>query len=78
MSAYNSKGLVATGSPGIPMWLTIVRIAMIVFSLGALIAAGYNLSLFNGFSNVSSSSGPCGFIIFDVSPLALDILPPQP
>jgi hypothetical protein len=40
-----SMGLTAKGVPKMPLWLTIVRGAAIALSLGALIAAAYNVSL---------------------------------
>lgn len=63
MSTHNSRGLTATGPPAMPMWLTLIRGAIIIFSLGVLIAAAYNLSLFN----IPGYSGPAGFLVFDVS-----------
>lgn len=67
MPQYHSSGLTAKGPPAIPFWLTIVRGAIIVLSLGVLIAAAYNLSIFDGFASyVSGYSGPSGFLIFDV------------
>lgn len=70
MSAPQSgtQGLTATGPPAMPQWLTIIRGVIIVFSLGVLIAAAYNLSLFGGYSTyLSGYSGPSGFMIFNVS-----------
>ncbi|KAH7160240.1 hypothetical protein B0J13DRAFT_124827 [Dactylonectria estremocensis] len=61
-----TQGLTATGVPPLPFFVTIIRGVIIVFSLGALIAAAYNLSLFGGASlYLSGYSGPAGFIIFD-------------
>ncbi|KAF7546587.1 hypothetical protein G7Z17_g8334 [Cylindrodendrum hubeiense] len=58
-----TQGLTATGVPPLPFFLTIIRGVILAFSLGALIAAAYNLSLFSGF--LVGYSGPAGFIIFD-------------
>ncbi|KAK7432608.1 hypothetical protein QQZ08_000816 [Neonectria magnoliae] len=61
-----TQGLTATGVPALPFWLTIVRGVILLFSLGVLIAAAYNLSLFGGASMyLSGYSGPSGFLIFD-------------
>ncbi|KAH6996581.1 hypothetical protein BKA56DRAFT_666786 [Ilyonectria sp. MPI-CAGE-AT-0026] len=61
-----TQGLTATGVPALPFFLTIIRGVILALSLGALIAAAYNLSLFGGYSSyLSGYSGPAGFIIFD-------------
>ncbi|CAM1511183.1 Fc.00g086960.m01.CDS01 [Cosmosporella sp. VM-42] len=62
------NGLTAKGVPALPVWLLFVRIAIIVLSLGVLIASAYNLSLFGGYatsSYLSGYTGPPGFLIFD-------------
>ena len=65
----STSGLTAKGVPALPAWLLFVRIAIIVLSLGVLIAAAYNLSLFGGYGTyLSGYTGPPGFLIFDVSP----------
>jgi hypothetical protein len=61
------NGLTAKGVPALPKWLLFLRIAIIVLSLGVLIAAAYNLSLFDS-AYLAGYSGPAGFLIFDVSP----------
>lgn len=60
------EGLVAVGPPALPKWLLFLRIAIIVLSLAVLIAAAINLATFNNWGYVTSSSGPAGFLIFDV------------
>jgi len=56
----------ATGPPVLPKWLFYLRIAIIVLSLGVLIAAGVNVAAFDSWTRWSASSGPGGFLIFDV------------
>ncbi|EYB30068.1 hypothetical protein FG05_05324 [Fusarium graminearum] len=59
-----SMGLTAKGVPKMPMWLTIVRGVTIAMSLGALIAAAYNISLISSWARYYGGSGPAGLIIF--------------
>lgn len=54
----------ATGPPVLPKWLFYLRIAIIVLSLGCLIAGAVNVSAFDSWG-WSASSGPGGFLIFD-------------
>jgi hypothetical protein len=62
------NNLTVVGPPAMPSWLLILRIIIIVLSLGVLVAAAYNLSLFHGYANyLEGYSGPAGFLIFDVS-----------
>lgn len=61
------EGLVAVGPPVLPKWLLFLRIAIIVLSLATLIAAAINIAAFNDWSYYVSTSGPGGFLIFDVS-----------
>jgi hypothetical protein len=61
------ESLMATGPPVLPKWLFYLRIAIIVLSLGVLIAAGVNVAAFDSWTRWSASSGPGGFLIFDVS-----------
>ncbi len=60
----NSNGLTAVGPPTLPRWLLFLRVAIIVFSFGILVAAAYNISLYDNY--ISVSSGPAAFLIFDV------------
>ncbi|KAM5348441.1 hypothetical protein ACJ41O_008265 [Fusarium nematophilum] len=61
----STEGLTASGVPKMPFWLTIVRGAALVLSLGVLIAAAYHLSLYGGWARYYGGSGPAGFLIFD-------------
>lgn len=58
-----------------PMWLTIVRGVTIAMSLGALIAAAYNISLISSWARYYGGSGPAGLIIFSVSVFPLSNIP---
>lgn len=58
------SGLTAASVPAMPKWLVYLRGAIIVVCLGVLIAAAYNLSLYENY--FAFSSGPSGFLIFDV------------
>lgn len=69
-SGFN--GLTAKGVPALPKWLLFLRIGIIVLSLGVLIAAAYNLSVYGGY--LAGYSGPAGFLIFDVSFQACNLL----
>lgn len=60
----NGNGLATFGVPRLPKWFLFLRIAVIVLSLGTLVAAAYNLSLYDEY--ITFSSGPAGFLIFDV------------
>ncbi|RSM03961.1 hypothetical protein CEP52_007097 [Fusarium oligoseptatum] len=50
----STHGLTVTGVPKMPLWLTILRVAALVLSLGVLIAAAYHLSLLGGWSQYYS------------------------
>ncbi|KAF4988062.1 hypothetical protein FDECE_15203 [Fusarium decemcellulare] len=61
----STQGLTATGVPKIPLFLTILRVAALVLSLGVLIAAAYHISLYKGYAYYFADSGPASFLIFD-------------
>ena len=62
-----NPGLSAKGAPKTSLFLTILRGAAIVTSLGALIAAAYNISRLSSWSRYYGGDGPAGFIIFNAS-----------
>jgi hypothetical protein len=68
-------GLTAKGVPKMPMWLTIIRGAAIALSLGALIAAAYNVSLLSSWARYYGGDGPAGLIIFSVNSFPLANIP---
>ena len=68
-TAAPNPGLSAKGAPKISLCLTILRGAAIVTSLGALIAAAYNISHLSSWSRYYGGDGPAGFIIFNVRAL---------
>jgi hypothetical protein len=50
------------GPPPMPRWLLFLRIAILALSLGVLIAAAYNISLWQDLVHADT---PAGFLIFD-------------
>jgi hypothetical protein len=68
------EGLMAHGPPAQPKWLFFLTIGIIVLSFGAFIAACVNVSAYDSWG-WSASSGPGGFMIFDVSLLPVPMAP---
>lgn len=62
-------GIAGVGVPVMPKWLLFLRGGIIVACLGILIAAAYNLSQPDFY--ITFTSGPAGFLIFDVHSLPL-------
>ncbi|KAJ4270513.1 hypothetical protein NW762_002200 [Fusarium torreyae] len=81
----STQGLTATGVPRMPLWLTILRAAALLLSLGVLIAAAYHISLLGNWAHYYAGSGPASFLIFDAiftflvlgSMLAAEFFAPQ-
>ena len=59
------SGLTATSVPAMPRWMLFLRGGIIIVCLGVLVASAYNLSIFDDYI-IGFSSGPAGFLIFDV------------
>merc|ERR1712000_582357 len=59
------SGITATGTLPLPKWLFFLRVAIIVLSLGVLIASAYNIALWDESVRIYGSSPP-GFLIFCV------------
>lgn len=57
-------GVNSFGPPAMPKWLFFLRIAIIALSFGVLVAAAYNVSLWQ---DLVPADTPAGFLIFDVS-----------
>jgi len=67
--ASSFSGLMAKGVPAMPIWLTIIRIIIIVLAFGCLVASAYAISVFGSIGYYYYSYGTPGFMIFVVSPV---------
>ena len=67
------SGITATGTLPLPKWLFFLRVAIIVLSLGVLIASAYNIALWDDSVRIYGSSPP-GFLIFCVRAPSLPAL----